>query len=196
MGRHPSVEQVVEHLCIDSLRQAAHCEVIRGDLVRDVSFRAASSPPSARRCMHRRAERSPYMSRPEPASRKTRFLRLSTARSSKTSCNRSRRRSRNRKWTSSGSASSQSSRRSKSVKAQISPTSLSLRPRREMRRAEEGNERGVIPVIDYEKRKTTCVMLNSPLTTAVADADLFDERLTFELRAQELSRKPAKAVGR
>ncbi|MDJ0905811.1 MAG: HlyD family efflux transporter periplasmic adaptor subunit [Woeseiaceae bacterium] len=59
---------------------------------------------------------------------------------------------------------------------------------REMRRAEEGNERGVIPVIDYEKAKDDLRNAELAHEHAVADADLFDERLTFELRAKELAR--------
>jgi HlyD family secretion protein len=60
--------------------------------------------------------------------------------------------------------------------------------KREMRRAEEANDRGVIPVIDYEKAKDDLRKAELAFTHAVADADLFDERLTFELRAKELSR--------
>lgn len=60
--------------------------------------------------------------------------------------------------------------------------------RREMRRAEEANERGVIPVIDYEKARDDLRNAELAYDHAVADADLFDERLTFELRAKELSR--------
>jgi HlyD family secretion protein len=60
--------------------------------------------------------------------------------------------------------------------------------RREMRRAEEAHERGVIPVIDYEKAKDDLRNAELAFEHAVADADLFDERLTFELRAKELSR--------
>jgi HlyD family secretion protein len=60
--------------------------------------------------------------------------------------------------------------------------------RREMRRAEEANERGVIPVIDYEKAKDDLRNAELAYEHAVADADLFDERLTFELRAKEFSR--------
>lgn len=60
--------------------------------------------------------------------------------------------------------------------------------RREMRRAEEANKRGVIPVIDYEKAKDDLRNAELAYEHAVADADLFDERLTFELRAKELAR--------
>ena len=59
---------------------------------------------------------------------------------------------------------------------------------REMRRAEEANDRGVIPVIDYEKAKDDLRNAELAHEHAVADADLFDERLTFELRAKELAR--------
>ncbi len=59
---------------------------------------------------------------------------------------------------------------------------------REMRRAEDANERGVIPVIDYEKAKDDLRNAELAYEHAVADADLFDERLTFELRAKELAR--------
>lgn len=60
--------------------------------------------------------------------------------------------------------------------------------KREMRRAEEANDRGVIPVIDYEKAKDDLRNAELAYAHAVADADLFDERLTFELRAKELAR--------
>jgi len=60
--------------------------------------------------------------------------------------------------------------------------------RREMRRAEEANERGVIPVIDYEKARDDLRNAELAYAHAIADADLFDERLKFELKAKELSR--------
>jgi len=60
--------------------------------------------------------------------------------------------------------------------------------KREMRRAEEAHKRGVIPVIDFEKAKDDLRNAELAYAHAVADADLFDERLTFELRAKELSR--------
>jgi len=60
--------------------------------------------------------------------------------------------------------------------------------KREMRRADEAHERGVIPVIDFEKAKDDLRNAELAYEHAVADADLFDERLTFELRAKELSR--------
>ncbi len=59
---------------------------------------------------------------------------------------------------------------------------------REMRRAEDANDRGVIPVIDYEKARDDLRNAELAHEHAVADADLFDERLTFELRAKELAR--------
>ena len=57
--------------------------------------------------------------------------------------------------------------------------------RREQRRAEDGNERGVIPVIDYEKAQDDLRNAELAYQHAIADADLFDERLAFELRASE-----------
>ena len=57
--------------------------------------------------------------------------------------------------------------------------------RREMRRAEEAKERGVIPLIDYEKAEDDLRNAELAYTHAVADADLHDERLSFELRASE-----------
>ena len=60
--------------------------------------------------------------------------------------------------------------------------------KREKRRAEEAHARGVIPVIDFEKSKDDLRNAELAYAHAVADADLFDERLTFELRAKELSR--------
>ena len=57
--------------------------------------------------------------------------------------------------------------------------------RREMRRAEEAQKRGVIPEIDYEKAKDDLRNAELAFEHAVADADLYDERLSFELRATE-----------
>lgn len=71
--------------------------------------------------------------------------------------------------------------------ADLADVSL-IAARREMRRAEEAHERGVIPVIDYEKAKDDLRNAELAFDHAVADADLFDERLTFELRAKELAR--------
>lgn len=57
--------------------------------------------------------------------------------------------------------------------------------RREKRRADDANERGVIPVIDYEKAQDELRNAELSYEHAVADAKLFDERLAFELRASE-----------
>jgi len=56
---------------------------------------------------------------------------------------------------------------------------------REKRRADEGHARGVIPTIDYEKAQDDLQNAQLSYKHAVADADLFDERLAFELRASE-----------
>ena len=58
--------------------------------------------------------------------------------------------------------------------------------KREKRRADEAHEKGVIPVIDYEKAQDDLRNAELAHEHAVADADLFDERLSFELRASEL----------
>ncbi len=57
--------------------------------------------------------------------------------------------------------------------------------RREMRRAEEAKKREVIPLIDYEKAEDDLRNAELAYTHARADADLHDERLSFELRASE-----------
>jgi len=57
--------------------------------------------------------------------------------------------------------------------------------RREKRRADEANERGVISVIDFEKAQDDLRNAELAHAHAVADADLFAERLAFELRASE-----------
>lgn len=57
--------------------------------------------------------------------------------------------------------------------------------RREMRRAEQAKERGVIPIIDYEKAQDDQRNAELAHEHARADADLHDERLSFELRASE-----------
>ena len=57
--------------------------------------------------------------------------------------------------------------------------------KREQRRAEEANKRGVIPLIDYEKAQDELRNAELAYQHAIADADLFDERLAFELRASE-----------
>jgi HlyD family secretion protein len=57
--------------------------------------------------------------------------------------------------------------------------------RREKRRADDAHERGVIPDIDFEKAQDELRNAELAHAHAVADADLFDERLAFELRASE-----------
>ncbi|MDJ0751259.1 MAG: efflux RND transporter periplasmic adaptor subunit [Woeseiaceae bacterium] len=57
--------------------------------------------------------------------------------------------------------------------------------KREKRRADEANEVGVIPEIDFEKAQDDLRNAELAHKHAVADADLFDERLAFELRASE-----------
>ena len=60
---------------------------------------------------------------------------------------------------------------------------------REKRRADEAYELGVISVIDYEKAQDDLENAQVAHSHAVADADLFDERLAFEIRASELELK-------
>jgi HlyD family secretion protein len=57
--------------------------------------------------------------------------------------------------------------------------------KREKRRADEANRLGVIPEIDFEKAQDDLRNAELAYQHAVADADLFDERLAFELRASE-----------
>ena len=57
---------------------------------------------------------------------------------------------------------------------------------REKRRADQAYELGVISVIDFEKAQDDLQNAKLAHGHAVADADLFDERLAFELRASEL----------
>jgi HlyD family secretion protein len=59
--------------------------------------------------------------------------------------------------------------------------------RREKRRADDANSRGIISVIDFEKAQDDLQNAELAYAHAVADADLFDERLKFEIRASELS---------
>ena len=54
-----------------------------------------------------------------------------------------------------------------------------------MRRAEEAKARDVIPLIDYEKAQDDLRNAELAFEHAVADADLHNERLSFELRASE-----------
>lgn len=58
---------------------------------------------------------------------------------------------------------------------------------REKRRADQANELQVISVIDYEKAQDDLRKAELAFEHAKADADLFDERLEFELRASELA---------
>ena len=57
--------------------------------------------------------------------------------------------------------------------------------RREQRRAEQAREKGVIPEIDYEKAQDDLQNAELAFEHAVADANLYEERLSFELRASE-----------
>lgn len=57
---------------------------------------------------------------------------------------------------------------------------------REMRRAEQAKAKDVIPDIDYQKAADDLSNAELAHRHAMADADLFDERLAFELRAAEL----------
>lgn len=57
--------------------------------------------------------------------------------------------------------------------------------KREKRRADDANKLGVIPEIDFEKAQDDLRKAELAHRHAVADADLFDERLAFELRASE-----------
>jgi len=59
--------------------------------------------------------------------------------------------------------------------------------KREKRRADEANERGVISIIDFEKAQDDLRNAILAYDHAVADAELFNERLAFELRATEAS---------
>jgi len=58
--------------------------------------------------------------------------------------------------------------------------------RREKRRADQANAVSVISVIDFEKAQDELRNAELAYEHAVADADLFDERLAFELKASEL----------
>ncbi len=59
--------------------------------------------------------------------------------------------------------------------------------RREKRRADQAHELEVISVIDYEKAQDDLRNAELAHAHARADADLFDERLAFELQASELA---------
>ena len=66
--------------------------------------------------------------------------------------------------------------------------------KREKRRADEANELAVISVIDYEKAQDELRNAELAYAHAVADADLFDERLAFELKAKEIEVKRQKIL--
>ena len=57
--------------------------------------------------------------------------------------------------------------------------------KREKRRADEAHKLGVMPEIDYEKAQDDLRNAELAHKHAVADADLFDERLAFEIKASE-----------
>jgi len=57
--------------------------------------------------------------------------------------------------------------------------------RREMRRADQAKERGVIPIIDYEKARDDLRNAELAFEHSTADADLHSERLSFEIRASQ-----------
>jgi len=57
--------------------------------------------------------------------------------------------------------------------------------RREKRRADEAREKGVIPIIDWEKAQDDLRNAELAFEHAIADAELYEERLSFELRASE-----------
>ncbi len=57
--------------------------------------------------------------------------------------------------------------------------------KREKRRADEANRLGVIPEIDFEKAQDDLRNAELAYAHAIADADLFDERLAFEVKASE-----------
>jgi HlyD family secretion protein len=58
--------------------------------------------------------------------------------------------------------------------------------KREKKRADDANLLSVISAIDFEKAQDDLRNAELAYAHAVADADLFDERLAFELRASEL----------
>jgi len=60
--------------------------------------------------------------------------------------------------------------------------------KREKRRADDAHERKVISIIDYEKSQDDLRKAELAYQHAIADADLFEERLAFEIKASELSR--------
>ncbi len=58
--------------------------------------------------------------------------------------------------------------------------------KREKRRADQAHDKGVIPMIDFEKAQDDLRNAELAHEHAVADAELFEERLDFELRASEV----------
>ena len=60
--------------------------------------------------------------------------------------------------------------------------------KREKRRADEANARNVISVIDFEKAQDDLRNAELAYKHAIADADLFEERLLFEIKASEFAR--------
>lgn len=58
--------------------------------------------------------------------------------------------------------------------------------KREKRRADQANAVSVISVIDYEKSQDDLRNAELAYSHAIADADLYDERLAFEVKASEL----------
>ncbi len=57
--------------------------------------------------------------------------------------------------------------------------------KREKRRADQAHEKGVIPVIDFEKAQDDLQNAELAAKHAREDASLFEERLAFEIRASE-----------
>jgi len=66
--------------------------------------------------------------------------------------------------------------------------------KREKRRADEANDVKVISIIDYEKAQDELRNAELAYQHAIADADLFEERLAFEVKASELSRDRQKLL--
>ena len=60
--------------------------------------------------------------------------------------------------------------------------------KREKRRADDAHERKIISIIDYEKSHDDLRNAELAYQHAIADADLFEERLAFEIKASELAR--------
>ena len=77
--------------------------------------------------------------------------------------------------------------------ADLAEVSL-IAARREKRRADVAKERGVIPDIDFEKAQDDLRNAELAYEHAKADADLYDERLSFELRASEFEVDQQKLV--